>query len=224
MTRSFRDSDQATKALKATQKEWLRRIANAYGEEYYDQLSSSEKTELNTFRDQMKALDSISDKATYHDDGVFPTVPSWFDYGDLDESQGSSRASAGPTGPTGPSGATGPTGPTGATGPAGPTGPTGPAGSDGSDGSAGPPGPTGPTGPTGPAGATGPTGSQGPAGPPGPTGPSGGGGGGDGVGVTGDGGRIDTTLVNIDIDSRNGIAVFQHADGSTMTITGVIFG
>lgn len=221
MTRNFRDTATATRALKETQKNWLMRIQNAYGENYYDSLSDSEKAELDTFRTAMKNLSSISTKGSFHDDGVFPSVPSWFDYGDLAESQGVSRATSGPTGATGPAGSTGPTGPTGGTGPTGPTGntgptgatgsagPPGPSGSDGSDGSAGPPGPTGPTGSAGPPGATG------------PTGPSGGGGGG-GIDVQFDG-RESTTMTQWVIDSRNGTIQIHFANGAVGTIPGVLF-
>lgn len=203
MTRNFRDTATATRALKETQKNWLMRIENAYGENYYDALSDSEKAELDTFRTAMKNLSSISTKGSYHDDGVFPTIPSWFDYGDLAESQGVSRATAGPTGATGPTGSTGPTGATGS------AGPPGPSGSNGSDGSAGPPGPTGPTGSAGPPGATG------------PTGPSGGGGGG-GIDVQFDG-RESTTMTQWVIDSRGGTIQIHFANGAVGTITGVLF-
>ncbi len=224
MTRNFRDTATATRALKETQKNWLMRIQNAYGENYYDALSDSEKAELDTFRTAMKNLSSISTKESYHDDGVFPTIPSWFDYGDLAESQGVSRATAGPTGATGPTGNTGNTGPTGPTGSAGPpgntggtgprgltgsAGPPGPSGSDGSDGSAGPPGPTGPTGSAGPPGATG------------PTGPSGGGGG-SAIDVNFDG-RESTTMVQWLVDSRGGTIQIHFANGAVGTITGVLF-
>jgi len=43
MSRSFKNADEAEKALKQTQREWLKRIQNAYGENYYDTLSASEK-------------------------------------------------------------------------------------------------------------------------------------------------------------------------------------
>lgn len=202
MARNFKDTATATRALKSTQKEWLRRIRNAYGEEYYDQLTSAQKTELDNFKTAMKGLDSIADPRTYHDDGTFPTVPDWFDYGDLDTMQGSSRAASGPTGPTGPTGARGP------------TGPTGPAGSDGSDGA------TGPTGPTGARGPTGPTGPTGPAGPPGPTGPSGGGGDGGGS-ITGDfdGGVGNMTLSGFVVDTRAGTLAFRFTDSRGRTLT-----
>lgn len=205
MTRNFRDTATATRALKETQKNWLMRIQNAYGENYYDSLSDSEKAELDTFRTAMKNLSSISTKGSFHDDGVFPTVPSWFDYGDLAESQGVSRATAGPTGATGPTGNTGPTGATGS------AGPPGPSGSNGSDGSAGPPGPTGPTGSAGPPGATGPTGPSG----------SGGGGGGE-IDVQFDG-RESTTMTQWVIDSRGGTIQIHFANGAVGTITGVLF-
>lgn len=201
MSRNFKDTAQATKALESTQKEWMKRIQNAYGENYYDSLSDSEKAELDTFRTAMKNLSSISSKGSFHDDGVFPTIPTWFDYGNLEDSQGVSKATAGPTGATGPTGGTGPTGPTGATGSAGPPGPSG---SDGSDGSAGPPGPTGPTGAAG------------------PTGPSGSGGGG-GFPVNLDG-KVDTTIVNWEADTRNGTITITYANGMTAQITGVIGG
>ena len=226
MTRSFRDSDHATRAMKQTQKEWLRRINNAYGEEYYDALTSQQKSELDTFRTNMKALDSIADKTTYHDDGVFPTVPDWFDYGDLDVAQGTSRSASGPAGPPGPTGSPGSPGSDGSAGPPGPTGSPGPAGSPGSDGARGATGPTGPTGSPGSAGArgaTGPTGPSGSAGSPGPTGPPGPpGSGGDGGGsITGDldGGVGNLTLTGFVIDSRAGTLAFRFLDSRGRTLT-----
>ena len=198
MARSFKNEDEAEKALKQTQREWLKRIQNAYGENYYDTLSESEKAELDTFRTAMKNLSSISTKSTFHDDGVFPSIPSWFDYGELEEEQGVSKATAGPTGPTGPTGATGATGPTGP---------------PGNDGAAGPPGATGATGPTGAQGATGPTG---------PTGPSGSGGGG-GFNVDIDG-KVDTTITAWVVDTRNGTITITYGNGMTSQITGVIGG
>ena len=201
MARNFKDTATATRALKSTQKEWLRRIRNAYGEEYYDQLNATQKSELDAFKTAMKGLDSIADPRTYHDDGTFPTVPDWFDYGDLDTMQGSSRAASGPTGPTGPTGARGPTGPTGPTG------------------SAGPPGPSGARGATGPTGPTGPSGSQGPAGPPGPTGPSGGGGGGGSSILFELDGRADElTLVGGVVSTRDGNLKLTFTDSRGRTV------
>ncbi len=196
MTRNFKNADAAEKALKQTQREWLKRIENAYGENYYDALSDSEKTELDTFRTAMKNLSSISTKSSFHDDGVFPSIPSWFDYGELEEAQGVSRAAAGPTGPTGPSGSTGPTGPTGPSGAKGNTGETGPTGPSGSNGSAGPPGPTGPTGPTGPSGS----------------------GGGASIPLIIDGGKINTTVASIEVHSRNGTMTITGANGNIVTV------
>ena len=188
-TRNFADNATATKALKQTQREWLRRIRNAYGEEYYDQLNATQKTELDTFKTRMKALDSIADPKKYHDDDTFPPVPSWFDYGDLDVMQGTSKASSGPAGPPGPSGPTGPTGARGATGPTGPTGPSGPSG------------------------------SQGPAGPPGPTGPSGGGGGGGSSILFELDGRADElTLVGGVVSTRDGNLKLTFTDSRGRTV------
>ena len=225
MSRSFRDSNHATKAMKQTQKEWLRRINNAYGEEYYDSLTSQQKSELDTFRTAMKGLDSIADKTKYHDDGVFPTVPDWFDYGDLDVAQGTSRSASGPAGPPGPTGSPGSDGSPGSAGPPGPTGSPGSPGSNGARGATGPTGPTGPTGSPGSPGArgaTGPTGSAGSPGSPGPTGPpgppgSGGGGGGSAITGTVDG-KLTMTLVSFEADTRNGNLkfTFQNDQGKTL--------
>jgi len=197
-TRNFADNATATKALKTTQREWLRRIRNAYGEEYYDQLNATQKSELDAFKTAMKGLDSIADPKKYHDDDTFPTVPSWFDYGDLDVMQGTSRAASGPPGPAGPPG------------------------SPGSAGSPGSPGSAGPTGPTGARGATGPTGArglQGVAGPPGPTGPSGsGGGGGSAIQFELDGRPNELTLVGGVVNTRAGTLKLSFTDSRGRTV------
>ena len=203
MSRSFKSTDEANNALKSTQRNWLSRIENAYGENYYDALTTAQKSELDTFRTAMKNLSSISTKSSFHDDGVFPTVPSWFDYGELEDRQGVSRATAGPTGPAGS------TGPTGNTGPTGPAGATGPPGSS----------VTGPAGPTGPTGSSGAQGSTGPTGPTGATGPSGGGGGG-GFPV-----EVDdraATIVNWVADARGQTITITYSNGLVQRITGVL--
>lgn len=208
--------------MKQTQKEWLRRIDNAYAEEYHDALTSQQKTELDTFRTAMKGLDEIADKTTYHDDGVFPTVPDWFDYGDLEVAQGTSRSGSGPAGPPGP------TGSPGSDGSAGPPGPTGPPGSPGSDGARGATGPTGPTGspgssgargatgPTGPSGSAGSPGSPGPTGPPGP--PGSGGGGGSSILFELDGRADELTLVGGAVSTRDGNLKLTFTDSRGRTV------
>ena len=216
MAKQFGSSDDALKALKQTRKEWLSRINNAFGENYYDELSASQKTELETFKNDMKSLETSagSEPERYHESGIFPTVPSWFDYGELAETQGASRLGSGPAGPTGPAG------PSGSQGPAGPAGPTGARGATGPTGPSGPTGARGATGPSGPAGPAGPTGSQGPAGPVGPVGPSGSGGGGGGFDVNLDG-KVNTTITDWEVDTRNGIITITYGNGMRSIITGV---
>lgn len=223
MARNFRDVNHAKRALKQTQKEWLRRIDNAYAEEYHDALTSTEKTELDNFRTAMKALDSIADKTRFHDDGVFPTVPDWFDYGDLDVAQGTSRSGSGPAGPPGPTGSPGSPGSPGSAGPPGPTGSPGSDGSPGARGATGPTGPTGSPGSSGARGATGPTGSAGSPGSPGPTGPpgppgSGGGGGGDAIQFELDGRPNELTLVGGVVSTRDGYLKLSFTDSRGRTV------
>jgi len=222
-TKTFGSTSDALSALRSTKKNWLDRINNAYGEQYYDDLTASQKTELDDFKTAMKNIETLAgaEPEKYHDSNIFPTVPSWFDYGDLDEPQGASRLGSGPAGAAGAKGDTGAAGPAGPSGSAGPSGPSGSAGAKGDTGPTGAAGSAGPAGPSGSAGAKGDTGPTGAAGPAGPTGPSGSGGGG---GVASDlDGKYTSTVSKVTFDTRNNKLTFDLADGMKIqaTVSGV---